>query len=33
MKGEAAVELVEEWQRFKEEFERFYDILTDAIEL
>ncbi len=30
MKTEAAEQLVEEWKRFREEFERFYDILTDA---
>ena len=32
MKTEAAREVEEEWRRFKEEFDRFYDILTDAIE-
>ena len=30
MKTEAAEQLVEEWKRFREEFDRFYDILTDA---
>ncbi len=32
MKTDAAKELVEEWHRFKVEFDRFYDILTDSIE-
>ena len=32
MKTEPAKELAEEWSRFKEKFDRFYDILTDAIE-
>ncbi len=32
MKTEAAKEVAEEWRRFREEFDRFYDILTDSIE-
>ncbi len=32
MKTGAVKELVEEWKQFREEFDRFYDILTDAIE-
>ena len=32
MQTEAVKELVREWRRFREGFERFYDILTDAIE-
>ena len=32
MKTEAAKELVADWRRFREEFDRFYDILADAIE-
>ena len=32
MKTEAAKELAEEWRRFREQFDRFYDILTDVIE-
>lgn len=33
MKTKSAEELAEEWGRFKHEFDRFYEILTDAIEL
>ena len=32
LKTDAAKELAKEWRRFREEFDRFYDILTDAIE-
>ena len=32
MKKDPAKELAEDWRRFKEEFDRFYDVLTDAIE-
>ena len=32
MKGEAVKELAEEWRRFRGEFDRFCDVVTEAIE-
>ena len=32
VKGEAAGELGEEWKRFRGEFDRFYEVVTDVIE-